>query len=139
MTMLRSKTFLSLAAFAALFVAHEAWAGRGGSYSLIMTAIQSGNADAIINEFERAEKLVCGQCVEPPLTRLDSDDYRLREVAAWWIARRPFIMAAVTAQSIARLNGSDGVAARNAADVLGTFRSPYALTALGTAMGQNFP
>jgi HEAT repeat protein len=138
MTMLRTKTVFFVAAFAALLVAHEAWAGRGGSYGKIASAIRSNNADVIAAELERAEKLVCGSCVGLVLPLLDHDDYRVREVAAWWIARRPFVQAAVVAQSVARLNGTDSIAARNAADTLGTFRHPDALAALGLALDRGF-
>ncbi len=136
--MLRTKTVFFVAAFAALLVAQEAWAGRGASYASITAAIRSNNADVIASELERAEKLVCGSCVALVLPLLDHDEYRVREVAAWWIARRPFVMAAVVAQSIARLTGSDSIAARNAADTLGTFRHPNALPALGDALGRGF-
>ena len=50
--MLRTKTVFFVAAFAALFVAHEAWAGRGGSYGAIVDAIRSNNADVIGPIFE---------------------------------------------------------------------------------------
>lgn len=138
--MLRTKTIIFFAAFAALSVAvaNEAWAGHGSSYSQIVAAIRSNNADVIAFELERAERLPCGSCVGEVLPLLDHDDYRVREVAAWWIARRPFVMGAVIAQSIARLNGNDSVAARNAADVLGTFRHPNALAALGSALDRGF-
>lgn len=108
-------------------------AGRGASLSSISSAIRSGNADAIISELERAERLVCGSCVEPVMALLDSDDYRIREVASWWFARRPAQKAEIRDLSIARLYGTDATLARNGADALGTFRHPDALPALAYA------
>ncbi len=99
-----------------------AQAGRGSSYSQVMSAIQTGNADVIISELERSERLICVRCVEPVMALLDSDDYRIREVAAWWIARRPAQKAEIIDVATARLYGDDAVLARNAADALGTFR-----------------
>src|SRR5262249_57712503 len=96
-----------VAAFAALLVAQDARGGRGGSYATIVAAIRSNNADVIATALEQAEKLVCGSCVGAVLPLLDHDDYRVREVAAWWIARRPFVMAAVVAPSIPRPDRPD--------------------------------
>lgn len=107
-----------------------AQAGRGASLSSITSAIRSGNADAIISELERAERLVCGACIEPVMALLDNDDYRIREGAAWWIARRAAQKQEVRDLSIARLYANDSIQARNAADALGTFRHPDAIPAL---------
>jgi hypothetical protein len=138
MTMLRTKCVVILAALAAMLCAGEAWAGRGSSLGQIKAAIRTNNADVIASELEAAEKLVCGQCVGEVLVLLDHSDYRIREVAAWWIVRRPVISEAVTAQSYARLAG-DPVSARNAADALGTFRHPRALSQLDAALDRGFP
>src|SRR5688572_2758596 len=113
-----------------LLVASTALAGRGGSYGRIATAIASNDADTIIAELERAERMACARCVGPVMELLDHDDYRVREVAAWWFARRPMLKAAITMQSLARIAGSDGEAAAKAADVLGTFRHPAVIPAL---------
>ena len=136
--MLRTKCVVILAVLAATLVAGDAWAGRGSSLGQVKAAIRTNNADVIASELERAEKLVCGQCVGEVLVLLDNADYRIREVAAWWIVRRPVISEAVTAQSYARLAG-DPVSARNAADALGTFRHPQALPALDAALDRGFP
>src|ERR1044072_4395671 len=70
-----------------------ALAGKGGSAAAIRDAINSHSQDAIIAEGERAESLMCGDCV--PLVAGLTDDNRLavREVAAWWIAKRPTLKA----------------------------------------------
>ena len=117
-----------------LLVSSVALAGRGGSYARIVGAIQTNDADTIIAELERAERLVCARCVEPVMELLDHDDYRVREVAAWWFARRPMLKAAITMQSLARVAGSDSEAAAKAADVLGTFRHPAVIPALANLL-----
>ncbi len=122
----------AIAGFLALAPA-VAQAGRGGSARRIEDAIRSGSADAIIAEVERAERLTCPACVEPLMELLDSDRYELREVAAWWFARRPAIKTALTATALTTLRGTDSLAARNAADLMGGFRHPQAVPALVVA------
>ncbi len=105
-----------------------------------MDAIRTNNGDVIAAELERAEFLACSGCVGPVLDLLDHESYQVREVAAWWIARRPVLAAAVTLQSIARIQGSDATAAEHAADVVGTLRNPTVLPVLATALARtDFP
>lgn len=111
-----------------------ATAGRGGSAARIKDAIRSGSVDAIVAEVERAERLTCPGCVEPLMEALDDSRYEVREVAAWWFARRPVIKAGLTAQAITALGQTDAIAARNAADMLGAFRHPQAVPALAAAV-----
>lgn len=122
-----------------LLVPTAAFAGRGASLGSVRAAIATGDADVIISELERAERLVCGACVGPVMDLLDNDDYRIREVAAWWFARRPMLKSAITMQSLARIAGTDPSAAEKAADVLGTFRHPSVLPALAGALDRDFP
>jgi len=131
-------TRILLAAAMALVLALAAYpgtarAGRGSSYSQVVTAINTGNADVIISELERAERLVCGACIEPVMGLLDSSDYRIREVAAWWFARRPAQKAELIDVATARLYADDAVLARNAADLLGTFRLKASIPTLAFA------
>jgi HEAT repeat protein len=135
------RIILSIAVVAlGLSFAGEAQAGRGSTYSQIRSAIQTGNADVITFELERAERIVCGACIEPVMGLLDSDDYRIREVAAWWFARRPAQKEELHDMAVARLYADDAVRARNAADWLGTFRHPKALPALAYAASRmDFP
>lgn len=114
-----------------------AHAGRGARYSTIMSAIQSDNADVIASELERAERLVCGRCVEPVRALLDHPEYRVREAAAWWFARRPALKEELNTEAVGRLQSGDTVRVRNAADLLGTFRHPRALPALEAALGRS--
>jgi HEAT repeat protein len=109
-------------------------AGRGGSAARIQNAVATGSVDAIIAELERAERLICDACTPTVLDLLDNDRYELREAAAWWIARRPVLKTQLTERSIADLSGSDSRLARNAADILGTFRHPQAIPALAAAV-----
>jgi HEAT repeat protein len=134
-TAMRHRPLLALALMlaASLALPRAAHAGRGSSYGQIMGAIGTGNADVIISELERAERLPCGACVEPVMALLDSDDYRVREVAAWWFARRPAQKAELVDVATARLYADDPVLARNGADILGTFRMRAAIPALAYA------
>lgn len=110
-----------------------AHAGRGGSAARIQNAVATGSVDAIIAELERSERLICDACTPTVLDLLDSERYELREAAAWWIARRPALKVQLAARSTADLAGNDARLARNAADVLGTFRHPAAIPALAAA------
>ncbi len=127
------KLAIAIAIAASLSLGGLAHAGRGSSSGQIKSAIRSGSADAIIAELERAERLICGACVEPVLELVDHADYRVREAAAWWIARRPALKVEVRDLATARLYGEDSTLARNGADALGTFRHPDAIPALAFA------
>jgi HEAT repeat protein len=130
---------LTLSAFL-LLAASTAFAGRGATYGSVMDAIATGNADVIASELERGEFLTCAACAGPVLDLLDNSDYRIREVAAWWLARRPVLAAAATMQSIARIQGNDARAAEYAADVIGTFRRPNTLPVLAAGLARtDFP
>ena len=111
-------------------LASPALAGRGSSPGAIQSAIASGGVDAIQAELERAEHLVCPQCVRLVRPLLDHPDQRVRQVAAWWLARRGLQSDLYDSMST-RLMGSDPIAARNAADVLGSLRMRLALQPLG--------
>ncbi|MEO5769553.1 MAG: HEAT repeat domain-containing protein [Polyangia bacterium] len=108
-------------------------AGRGGSPQAIASAVASGSADAIKAELERAEYLVCAACVPYVLPLIDNDDAGIRQVAAWWLARRG-TSRQVFRDMLTRLGQPDSVKARNAADVLGEFSNPQAIAALGAAL-----
>ncbi len=133
-----SKLTLLSAAASLVMVAtpNLAEAGRGGSTSRIKNAIAGGSVHAIIAELERAERLVCGACIEPVMALLDDSRYRVREVAAWWFARRAAHKTELTQRSFGYLVGSDSIMVRNAADILGTFRHPVAVPALTTALAR---
>lgn len=118
---------------AVLAMGGVAQAGRGGSAARIQNAINTTSTDAIIAELERSERLICDACIAPVMGLLDDDRYAVREAAAWWFARRPVLKNALRDQSLLDLEGSDSRMARNAADVLGTFKHPDAVDALSAA------
>ncbi len=110
-----------------------AQAGKGSSYQSIRNAISSNSRDSILAELERAEKLPCAPCIELVLPLIDHDDAAVRDVGAWWLAKRA-IRDKVRDDMFTRLQGADSVAARNAAEVLGRFMHPDALMALELAI-----
>jgi HEAT repeat protein len=126
-------TQLLAAAVCTVALVGTASAGRGGSHARIQNAINTNSTDAIIAELERAERLICDACIAPVMELLDHDRYEIREAAAWWFARRPVMKRQLAERSLTDLEGSDSRLARNAADVLGTFRHPSAIPALATA------
>jgi HEAT repeat protein len=122
-------TFLGIS----LAAAGSAVAGRGSSPQAVQLAIQSGSPDAIKSELERAEHLVCMSCVDLVRTLVDNQDEGIRQVAAWWLARRG-VARDVRVEMLTRLSQPDSVAARNAADVLGEMHAPSSIPALSAAM-----
>ena len=116
-----------------LAAAGTAVAGRGSSPQAVSLAIRSGSPDAIKSELERAEHLVCVSCVDMVMPLLDNNYQGIREVAAWWIARRG-VARTVRVQMLTRLGQPDSVAARNAADVLGEFHYVSSIPALSAAL-----
>jgi HEAT repeat protein len=122
-------TFLGLS----LAMAGTAVAGRGGSPGAIRNAINSGSVDAIAAELERAEFLVCGACADMIRPLVDHPQYKVRQVAAWWLARRA-VARTVRVEMLTRLSQPDSTAARNAADVLGEFHTVSSIPALGAAL-----
>jgi hypothetical protein len=110
-----------------------ALAGRGGSPEKISSAIRANSIDAIQAELERAEHLVCAGCTDMVLPLIDHSSYRVRQVAAWWLARRA-TSRRVYVDMLTRLSQPDSLKARNAADVLGEFNYDAAIPALGAAL-----
>jgi HEAT repeat protein len=110
-----------------------ALAGRGGSPQAIRTAIAADSVDAIQAELERAEHLVCAGCTDMVLPLVDHLNYRVRQAAAWWLARRGTSRQVFVAM-LTRLSQPDSLAARNAADVLGEFHAASAIPALSAAL-----
>ena len=104
---MRHISFVAVA-IAVLLGSGNALAGRGASYSSVESAIRAGGSDAIIAELERAEDLICPACIGPVEGLLASPDYRVREVAAWWFARRPAEKARLATQAMGRLSGTNG-------------------------------
>jgi HEAT repeat protein len=124
----------TIVAMLGVLAAGPALAGRGSSPGAIKSAIASDSGDVITSELERAEHLVCPGCV--PLVRplLDHPDRRVRQVAAWWLARRGLGPDLVATMSERLSAADDPVRARNAADVLGELRRSEAIEPLGAAV-----
>ncbi|HEX3866975.1 MAG TPA: HEAT repeat domain-containing protein [Gemmatimonadaceae bacterium] len=119
-----------------LGAASVADAGKGGSAASIQAAIASNGQDAILAEVERTETLECSACV-PLVTQLLTDNrYAVREVAAWWFAKRPGLQQRLAVQMEAALQGGDSVGIRNAADFLGTTKEYKALPLLRATMSR---
>ena len=116
-----------------LAAAGTAVAGRGSSPQAVQRAIASGSPDAIKSELERAEHLVCVSCVDMVMPLLDNNNQGIRQVAAWWIARRG-VARNVRVEMLNRLGQPDSVAARNAADVLGELHYVSSVPALSAAL-----
>jgi HEAT repeat protein len=133
--MTMKKTFIQLAAVAILVVAPQVvYAGKGGSAARIQAAVTSGSIDAILAEVERAESLLCEECIDT-MTRLTEDSrFAVREVAAWWFARRPALKDMLVSQFSDELSTGDTTKVRNAADFLGATRSFNALPQLRAAI-----
>jgi hypothetical protein len=122
-------TFLGIS----LAAAGSAVAGRGSSPLAVQRAIASGSPDAIKSELERAEHLVCVSCVDMVRPLIDNQNQGIRQVAAWWLARRG-VVRTVRVEMLNRLAQPDSTAARNAADVLGELRTPSSIPALSAAL-----
>ncbi|HET9620263.1 MAG TPA: HEAT repeat domain-containing protein [Kofleriaceae bacterium] len=111
---LAAVTFLALLPLAP----GAALAGKGGSAEAIDAAVRSTSVDAIIAEVERTESLICEDCLQT-LTNLTADPrYPVREVAAWWFARRPAYKDMLATQFVDDLVHGDTIKVRNASDFL---------------------
>lgn len=109
-------------------------AGRGGSDGVIRSAIRSNNADAIISAMEQSENIPCNSdCMSMVMNLLQNDQYEIRQVAAWWFARRPAQMKEAAELATAWLTVGTSVQARNGADILGTFGYAKYISVLSTA------
>lgn len=116
-----------------LLAAAPALAGKGGSAGQIKSAVASGSVDAIVAEIERAEALVCPECIDVMTNLLDHPRYEVREAAGWWFAKRPALKAEMVEQMVNDLGAGTGVSVRNAADFLGAVRATDRLPALAAA------
>jgi HEAT repeat protein len=117
----------------ALAAGRSANAGTGGSSQTIQQAISANSVDSIKAELERTEFLVCAGCVDLVTPLIDHPDFRVRTVAAWWLARRA-VAKQVQVSMLTRLSQPDSTAALNAADVLGEFHYVSSIPALGAAL-----
>jgi HEAT repeat protein len=117
-----------------LCAALPASAGVDGSAPKIRSAIASGSVDAIIAEVERAEGLACDECIQLVTNLTEDARYQVREVAAWWIAKRPSLKRALGEQFDRELLTGGAVQVRNAADFAGATMSYTSLPNLSAAI-----
>jgi HEAT repeat protein len=131
---MNAKTLAVVTSFGlALAAGQAAQAGTGGSPQAIQQAINANSVDAIKAELERAEFLVCAACVDLVTPLVDHPNAQVRQVAAWWLARRA-VARQVQTSMITRLAQSDSTAALNAADVLAELHYVSSIPALGAAL-----
>jgi HEAT repeat protein len=122
---------IKIAAVAVLaFSAAPAQAGKGGSADAIAAAVASGSVDAIAAEIERAESLICDRCVQIVTGLTEDPRFAVREVAAWWFARRPALKDMLASEFTDDLPHGDTIQVRNAADFLGASRTFAAMPQL---------
>jgi hypothetical protein len=135
---MRTTNKLGIAALSAVLavgaVTGTALAGHGGSPQAIRQAIDANSIDTIQAELERAEHLVCAGCTDMVVPLIDHTSYRVRQAAAWWLARRGISHGPVYVSMLNRLAQPDSLLARNAADALGEFRAASAIPALSAAL-----
>jgi HEAT repeat protein len=98
------------------------------SRETLMNAIQAGNANPTALEamLEYGERVECHECV-PLLQRqlLASNNVRVRQIAAWWLARRPIEFSGVFhAVRTTLASDPDATNRARAAEALGGFREP---------------
>lgn len=122
------------AIFTIALLASPAFAGKNGSAELIRGAMQSRSQDAIIAEVERTEHLMCSQCVSLVAELTQDSRLPVREVAAWWFAKRPGLHKQFAAQFLTELASGDSIQVRNAADFLGRSSTFSALPQLAAAI-----
>ena len=128
-TKLAAVAFLALAAMPA-----ATYAGRGGSGAAIQAAVASGSTDAIIAEVERTEMLISDEAIQTMTNLTEDSRFAVREVAAWWFARRPMLKDMLGSQFLDDLSTGDTTKVRNAADFLGRTRTLTALPQLRAAI-----
>jgi HEAT repeat protein len=127
---------LAAVAFALCAATTPALAGRGGDAGLIKSAVSTGSVDAIVAEVERAEKLMCEECLDTMIALTEHPRYEVREVAAWWFAKRPGAAKIMVSQFKDDLALGGSIKVRNAADFVGRIREFGALPDLKTALAR---
>ena len=126
---LKEKFMRNVIGLGLVLLSTTAWAGHGGSTTLIDSAIASGSVDCILAELERSEFLPTSSAIPVVMKLVDHDSQKVRDAAGWWLTRRGARVEVIDMMT-ARFTAQDPVAARNAADVLGGLRDPQTLPAL---------
>jgi len=98
----------------------------------MVSAIRSASPTGLTALLEYGERVECMECI-PLLQKklLESDKPQVREIAAWWLRKRPFgyARAAVRMREVAMQDG-DPVRRARAAEALGEFMDVKGLPAL---------
>jgi HEAT repeat protein len=101
----------------------------------MVNAIRSAAPGTLYAMLEYGERVECYECI-PLLEKklLDSDNAETREIAAWWLRRRPFGYGrAAVAMRSAVIEDADPVRRSRAAEALGEFLDVKGLPALSQA------
>lgn len=112
------------------------------STATLVSAIETiaqGSPEALFTLLEYGERVECHECV-PLLERqlFESDDPRVREIAAWWLRRRPFGFGAVMQEVRGVLaNDASPVRRARAAEAIGEFMDPNGIPHLVEALRDN--
>jgi hypothetical protein len=125
---------LATVAFLVSAAASPALAGKGGSAGAIRQAVASHSADAIIAEVERTEGLGCEECIQLVTQLTEDSRFSVREVAAWWFAKRPTLQKMLADQFAPELVSGSSIQVRNAADFLGSSSTFTALPQMRQAI-----
>src|SRR5262249_44908468 len=80
------------------------------------------------------EFLLCGDCLQAMTSLTEDSRLAVREVAAWWFARRPALKDMLASQFVDDLPRGDSTKVRNAADFLGYTRTYTSLPQLRAAI-----
>jgi hypothetical protein len=105
----------------------------------MVNAIRSASPSALTAMLEYGERVECYECIPLLEARLlDSDEPETREIAAWWLRRRPFGYGrAAVAMRGAVIGDDDPVRRARAAEALGEFLDVRGLPALQQAAMQD--
>lgn len=105
--------------------------------SLEATLRSTASPSAIAEQLEYGERVECTACVALLERRiLDDEDATVRELAAWWLRRRPLGFGAIMHDMTAVLQSTSETAVHRerAAAAIGEFMDPHGVDLLGTAI-----
>jgi hypothetical protein len=105
----------------------------------MVNAIRSASPGALTAMLEYGERVECLECIPLLETKLlESGDAEVREMAAWWLRRRPFGYgrAAVRMRAVL-IDDPDPVRRSRAAEALGEFLDVSGLPALSQAVAED--
>jgi len=109
------------------------------SVAAMASAIDDLSPSGLTAMLEYGERVECMECIPKLETKLlSSDSADVREIAAWWLRRRPFGYARAAVKMRATLTDSDNEVHRaRAAEALGEFLDPGGVPALTRAVGDD--